>query len=99
MDKQFKKLAREVLVGSVPVKEKHSIDQLDIEEEFRKVWDYALNRFRFGSLEYGEWSPDEDARDILEEIKEEIGDVAIYSGMLIIKINNLMKRLESMELR
>jgi len=99
MDKQFKKLAREVLAGSIPVKEKHSIDQLDIEEEFRKVWDYALNRFRFGSLEYGEWSADEDTRDILEEIKEEIGDVAIYSGMLIIKINNLMKRLESMELR
>ena len=75
------------------------ISQLEIEKEFQDVWDFALKRFRFGSIEYGEWNPDEDNRDILEEVKEEIGDVCIYAGMLMIKINRLSKRLEEMGLR
>jgi len=75
------------------------MNQLQIEEEFKAVWDFALKRFRFGSIEYGEWSPDADSRDILEEVKEEIGDVVIYSGMLMIKLNRLMKQLEVAGLR
>jgi len=85
-----------------PVKEKtiyKQVSQLGIEKEFQNVWEYALKRFRFGSLEYGEWNPDKDTRDILEETKEELGDVVIYAGMLLIKINRLINQLEQMKLR
>ena len=99
MEKQFEKLVSEVLSGSTVTKEERHVEQLSIEKEFKEVWDYALDRFRFGSIEYGEWTPDEDTRDIIEETKEEIGDVAIYAGMLLIKLNRLQKKLKKLGLR
>ena len=99
MDKQFKNLAREILSGTVETPEERDTEQLNIEAEFKEVWDYSLSRFRFGAIEYGEWNPDEDTRDIIEETKEEIGDVVIYAGMLLIKLNRLQEKLSKLGLR
>jgi len=99
MDAQFKNLTREILSGNTKTEKEYDIEQLNIEDEFKEVWDYALSRFRFGAIEYGEWIPEEDDRDIIEDIKEELGDVAIYAGMLLIKLNRLQDKLRKLGLR
>ena len=99
MDAQFKNLTREILLGNTKKEKEYAIEQLSIEEEFKEVWDYALSRFRFGAIEYGEWIPEEDNNDTIEDIKEELGDVAIYAGMLVIKLNRLQDKLRKLGLR
>ena len=59
-----------------------------------QVFGKAVDRMQAGAKEYGEFRPEEDTRDLLEECREEILDGINYLGMMYLKLEHLSQKLE-----
>ena len=66
----------------------------EIENCFLDIFKFAMGRFRYGAQEYGPYDPKEDKRDIVTEIKEELADVIIYAGMLMMKLDYVNEKIK-----
>ncbi len=55
------------------------------------VYVECLKKMEAGSMKYGEYDPDTDTRDLVEEAIEELHDAVNYIGMMILKLKRLAK--------
>jgi len=62
-------------------------------EEVQSVFMEAALRMRAGRLQYGEFNPERDTRDLFIQAEEELLDTINYLAMQILKIRATRKRL------
>jgi hypothetical protein len=58
----------------------------------KNIFSEALKRYEIGEERYGQFSPEEDSRDLLAEAEAEILDGINYLGMFLMKLRRLKSR-------